>query len=304
MNRQGRHFSQRSAARLHRPLLRWYDRNKRPLPWRTTRSPYRILVSEVMLQQTQVSRVVPKYREFLRRFPTLRALANARRSDVITAWRGMGYNARAVRLHRAAQTIVKEWRERVPADPVILQTLPGMGRYTAHAVAAFAHGRDVPVVDTNISRVIRRLFPRASTSRSDWDLAQDLLPRSRTADWSQALMDLGATVCTAASPRCTACPLRSTCPSAFSRSVRVKAAKREPSRDGIPNRIYRGRIVECLRNNGHRAGVSLASIGRTVKRNFGKSDYPWIRKLIAGLERDGLVATMTKRKSLFVSLAE
>jgi A/G-specific adenine glycosylase len=170
-------------------LLAWFRRNGRNLPWRRTRDPYAILVSEVMLQQTQVERVVPRYLAWLERWPTVDALAAAPLADAIRAWQGLGYNRRAVSLHRAAQRIAAEgW----PDD---LTELPGVGRYTADAVAAFAFGAEVLPEDTNVRRVQERTGHRFGS------------------DCAQALMDLGATLCLARVPRCEACPLAACCPS-------------------------------------------------------------------------------------------
>src|SRR5665213_2757907 len=170
-------------------LLAWYSQNKRPLPWRETTDPYSILVSEVMLQQTQVDRVVPRWQAWLVRWPTVEALAAASPADVIREWQGLGYNRRALNLHRAAQQVAAHgW----PDD---LTELPGVGRYTADAVACFAYGRDVLPVDVNVRRVSERTG------------------HTFTAASAQALMDLGATVCLARIPRCAVCPLAEECPS-------------------------------------------------------------------------------------------
>jgi A/G-specific adenine glycosylase len=178
---------------MEKALLAWFSRNGRDLPWRRTRDPYAILVSEVMLQQTQVERVVPRYLEWLERWPTVDALAAASPADVIRAWQGLGYNRRGLNLHRAAQQIARRgW----PED---LTELPGIGPYTAAALASFAFGRDVLPVDTNVQRVRERT-------------GHDFSPRA-----GQALMDLGATVCLARVPRCGICPLAEACPSRGSR---------------------------------------------------------------------------------------
>src|SRR3972149_2283384 len=190
------HFSRR-RTKLKRVFLRWYAERGRSLPWRATQDPYRILVSEVMLQQTQVSRVFHKYGEFLERFPTLGSLARARTSSVIRAWSGLGYNARALRLQKIAQLVVRKFDGKIPSDPDVLLTLPGVGRYTANAVACFGFDRNVPVVDTNIHRVVSRVFSRSRSAgemiseRSAWRLAKNLLPHGSSRDWTHALMDLG-----------------------------------------------------------------------------------------------------------------
>ncbi len=178
-------------------LVGWYRQHSRPLPWRQTADPFAILVSELMLQQTQVSRVLPKYLEFLERFPTFDALALAGLAEVIRAWAPLGYNLRAVRLHEIARQVVERGGE-LPRDPLALQQLRGLGRYTAAAVACFAFGQPVAVLDTNVRRVLARVFlaepePRQVPQARLWKLAEAVLPVEHSYDWNQALMDLGAT---------------------------------------------------------------------------------------------------------------
>ena len=276
-------------------LLRWYRKHGRQLPWRNEENPYRILVSEVMLQQTQVSRVQTKYPEFLKKYPTFSKLASAKSSEAIRAWSGMGYNKRVLRLHALSQTIVQEFGGNLPSDVEGLRTLPGIGRYTANAIACFAFGSQVPVVDTNVARVFGRLYPPRGkvappTPSFVWELASEHLPRTRAHDWNQALMDLGATICTAARPRCEACPLQHLCPSAHSvpRKV-IRQSRVEPGRGGIPNRIYRGRAIEILRNLEPGTSMSSSSLARKVMTDFTKRDVPWFRSLLERLERDGMV---------------
>ena len=191
-----------------RKLLAWYKRNARVLPWRDTRNPYAVLVSEFMLQQTQVSRVLDYYPRFLKRFPTIEKLARARPKTVREAWEGMGYYARAANLHALAKQVA-ETGYRIPDDPEDLRTLPGVGRYTAGAVACFAYEKPVATVDTNVRRVLERAFG----SKDVWKLAEKLVPKKGERAWrfNQALMELGALVCTARKPKCPICPVRSDC---------------------------------------------------------------------------------------------
>ncbi len=182
-------------------VLAWYAANGADLPWRHTRDPYAILVSEVMLQQTQVSRVEPRYREWLVRWPTYTALAQAPAADVIVAWSGLGYNRRAISLHRCAQAVVELGG--FPSDPAELQKLPGIGPYTAAAVACFAFGAQIAAPDTNANRVLERAFGTTDVT----------VPEGRAYEWNQALFDLGREVCIARKPRCERCPLRAECPS-------------------------------------------------------------------------------------------
>jgi A/G-specific adenine glycosylase len=203
-----------------RRLRAWYRANCRDLPWRRTRDPYRVLVSELMLQQTQVSRVVPKYEEFLGRFPTLGHVAAAPAPHVMEAWRGLGYYARARNLHRLARHVTRDGGPgALPADPTALRALPGIGAYTAGAVASFAYERRAPLVDTNVARVLRRVFAphlKAKTgagAKALWQLAERALPRTGRTTWThnQALMELGALVCTARARHCARCPVRAVC---------------------------------------------------------------------------------------------
>jgi len=206
------------AAAFRRRLLAWYTRHRRDLPWRGERNPYAVLVSEIMLQQTQVARVRDYYPRFLARFPTCEALAAAAADAVRESWDGLGYYARARNLQRAAQHIVAECGGQVPARPEELRRLPGIGRYTAGAVASLAYGAPVAAVDTNAARVLARVFrirgPAATRSRRVWSRAESLVPPARPADWNQALMDLGALYCVARTPRCARCPVRRVCASA------------------------------------------------------------------------------------------
>ena len=215
------------ARRFGRLLRRWFRANGRDLPWRKTRDPYRVLVSELMLQQTQVSRVVTRYDEFLEAFPTLHDVARARRHRVMEAWAGLGYYARARNLHALARHVTDRGRDVaavLPADVDVLRTLPGIGAYTAGAVSSFAYERRAELVDTNVARVLKRVFAPETDLKSGrgqkhvWRIARELLPRTGSATWThnQALMELGALVCTARVARCAECPVRALCASALS----------------------------------------------------------------------------------------
>lgn len=198
-------------------LLEWYRREQRDLPWRRTRDPYRIWISEVLLQQTQVTTVIPYYERLLARFPDVEALANARLDDVLKVWEGAGYYARARNLHRAAREIVNERNGKFPRTVEGLLKLPGIGRYTAGAIASIAFKRDVPALDGNAIRVLCRHFgiredPKTNAVRAQLEeLATELIPQGQARDFNQALMELGARVCVARNPRCEVCPLRRSC---------------------------------------------------------------------------------------------
>ena len=204
---------------IARRLLEWYGREARSLPWRESRDPYAVWVSEIMLQQTRVDTVIPYYLRWMERFPTLAALAQAGEEDVLRLWEGLGYYSRARNLHRAAQMVVSQLEGRVPTDVTGLRRLPGVGDYTAGAIASIAYGLDEPALDGNIRRVLARLInleipaDEKDGTRRLWAQAKALLPAGRAGDFNQALMDLGATVCTPLKPACLLCPLQELCES-------------------------------------------------------------------------------------------
>lgn len=247
------------------------------------------------MQQTQVDRVIPYYRAWLRRWPTVRALAHARRSEVIRAWSGLGYNRRAVNLHWTAQTIVRVWQGRVPAAVADLETLPGIGAYTARAVAAFAFKQPVAFIDTNVRRVLGRVllgkpFPKTTDDAALQPRLERLVPL-RTPDlWHHALMDLGATVCLPR-PQCGECPLRRSC-RAYPRVLtasRPRRAARERFEDS--DRYWRGRIVQALRS-ATRVWTAERLFAAVGEQRLGR---PLFRRLLADLRRDGLVVLIGKR---------
>lgn len=198
-------------------LLTWFDSSRRPMPWRETRDPYRIWVSEIMLQQTQVKTVIPYYERWVQSFPTVEKLARAREATVLKHWEGLGYYSRVRNLHRAARQVVREHNGRVPDTLEGILSLPGIGRYTAGAVLSIAYGQPVPVLDGNVKRVLSRLFglhENGATRQSEnrlWQHAEALLPASRPGDFNQSLMELGATVCLPRNPMCLLCPVSGYC---------------------------------------------------------------------------------------------
>jgi A/G-specific adenine glycosylase len=198
-------------------LLDWFSRSRRDLPWRQDRDPYRIWVSEIMLQQTQVATVIPYFNRFLKAFPSVAALAAADLQDVLRLWEGLGYYRRARDLHRAARQIVLEYGSRIPDDRATLQTLPGIGRYTMGAILSQAFDQRLPILEANSQRVLSRLFGRADDPRSGqardwlWKAAEALLPARQAGEFNQALMELGALVCFPVAPECSACPLTKLC---------------------------------------------------------------------------------------------
>jgi A/G-specific adenine glycosylase len=206
-----------ARRRFRDRLLVWYDRHGRALPWRETDDPYHILVSEMMLQQTQVDRVLPKYHEWLDKFPSLAALAEASESQAVTAWYPLGYNIRPRRLHAIARESVARYGGRLPSDDATLRSFKGIGAYTAGAIRSFAFRQRAAILDTNVARVLFRVFvgrgnPKAhATKRHLWTVSGTLVPKRRVFDFNQALMDFGAMVCTARKPKCLLCPMRSGC---------------------------------------------------------------------------------------------
>jgi A/G-specific adenine glycosylase len=204
-------ISGKDAARFRRSLFAWYDKNRRDLPWRKTPDPYAIWLSEIMLQQTRVAAVLDHYRIFLERFPNVEALATAAEDDVLAAWSGLGYYRRARMLHQCAVEIVEEHAGRFPKNADALRELPGVGRYTAAAIASIAFGQPVAVVDGNVERVLQRVGGGQLTTQQIWARSQDMLSKTRPGDFNQAMMELGATVCLPREPRCPACPLRPWC---------------------------------------------------------------------------------------------
>ena len=274
------------AASVRRAILGWYAREHRDFPWRRTREPYAVLVSEVMLQQTQASRVVERFERFMRRFPTAEELAAARSADVIAEWSGLGYNRRAVMLQRAAAEVARDgW----PREPAALQRLPGVGAYTARAIASLAFGRPVGVVDTNVRRwLVRRFAVEDRPTRLQE--AADALASASTAEakpathgaddvaaWTHASMEFGAAVCRARNPRCDDCPVRDGCPSR-GRPARVVGA-RQPAFAGS-RRARRGALLRALAAaDGHR--LSLEAVGN--------ADPSALQEVVMTMEADGLV---------------
>ena len=285
-----------SAAAMNPSLLAWFDVQGRDLAFRRTREPYAVLVSEVMLQQTQAARVELSWTAFMERFPTVAALATASPAEVIRAWDGLGYNGRAVRLRRAAEAIVRGHAGRVPDEVATLEGLPGVGPYTARAVAAIAFGRPVAAIDTNVGRVVSRVRGRvvsrvrgltgsggAADPPADIQaLADDMVDAGRPADWTYAMMDVGALLCRPREPLCGECPLRSFC-----RSTGMAAAQQSPQNGvGVPfpatRRWLRGRIVARLRS---------APDGRWVRFDgaIGEHSAAAVDTALRQLVADGLV---------------
>ncbi len=307
----GQRIAPAHLSKVQAAVLDWYARHRRDLPWRKSRDPYAILVSEVMLQQTQVERVVPKYQEFMARFPDVHALAASGSGDVIRAWAPLGYNGRAIRLWRTARRVVAERGGNLPEDQAALRSFEGIGEYTAAAVACFAFGQNAAVADTNVRRVLGRVFrggghlsPRDATA-----LAWETLPEDKAPDWYQALMDLGAMVCDSRRPLCQECPAHSWCLAAG----RAGAVAEEPAvyrtgkrKGGAPfkgsSRYYRGRALDQLRLLAEGDSMPLRALGEAIRPGFMDDGSSWIEGLIAGLGRDGLVCLKETKDGVGVSL--
>lgn len=265
-----------------RLLLDWYEPRRADFPWRAAPDPYGVLVAEFMLQQTQVARVVPAHAAFLDRFPSVGALAAAAAADVVRAWAGLGYNRRAVALRRAAQAVVGRFGGRIPSDPADLVTLPGVGPYTAAAVASQAFGVPAAAVDTNVRRVVGRAVlgtsdaAPAAVARA----ASDWLDATDPGAWNQALMDLGREVCRPV-PGCASCPLRSACASA-AHGTPVPGARRAQAAPFEGSfRQLRGRVVALLRDE---APIRLAELAEALGEPVGR-----VALAVEALAADGLI---------------
>jgi A/G-specific adenine glycosylase len=270
----------RTLRRVRHAILAWYDREHRDFPWRGTGDPYAVLVSEVMLQQTQAARVAERFPRFLRRFPTPAALASAPAAAVLAEWSGLGYNRRALAVRDAAARVARDgW----PTSVAGLERLPGVGPYTARAIASLAFGQPVGVVDTNVRRWLLRRFPVADTPAA-LQVLSDHLARTgadrRAEDWTHATMELGAAVCRARDPRCTACPIARGCPSRGAAPT-IPVPRQAPLAGS--DRALRGAIVRELgASPGHRLRESV------LRGRVPVDDARWAR-VLGGLERDRLV---------------
>lgn len=277
-------FSPLKLKRFQESLLCWYDSSRRDLPWRKTRDPYRIWVSETMLQQTRVAAVLDYYRRFLERFPNVTALAAAREPDVLAAWSGLGYYRRARAMHSAAKIVISELHGQFPRTPEELERLPGIGRYTAAAISSIAFGRQAAVVDGNVERVLSRLLGEELRDRKEsWSHATALLNEVRPGDWNQAMMELGATTCLPVDPKCMVCPVRKWCKEP-GRNVKRKQTPRKQKEllFGLAQRRGSVYLVQRSRRNPLMAGmwelpavekVNDSAILHRTRHSITNSDY-------------------------------
>jgi A/G-specific adenine glycosylase len=249
-------------------LLDWYGRNQRTLPWRSSPTPYAVLVSELMLQQTQVDRVVPYFERFVARFPSFESLAAAPRAEVIRLWSGLGYNRRAVHLHEAAKVVVDRHGGKLPRDRLALEALPGIGPYTAGAVLSIAFGEAEAAPDTNVRRVVSRYaLGDGEDSREIDDAVRGLVPAAHAGDWNQALMDLGSAICLSRKPRCLLCPLRPGCRSAGQLGGATRKLPRASDAFAGSSRFYRGHLLRALTELPVETVVPMASLSQRLAVN-------------------------------------
>jgi A/G-specific adenine glycosylase len=289
---------------MQRALLRWYARAGREyLPWRVRRDPYYTVVSEFMLQQTQVDRVVPKFAEFVGLFPDFAALARASVADILRAWKGLGYNSRAVRLKDLAVAVVDEYDGAMPRAIERLRALPGIGPYTAAAIRAFAYDEEDAACDVNVRRVVHRVTlgvesPPLANSRDLDARARGLVPSGLAHDWNSAVMDLGATICTARAPKCAVCPLETYCAAAPIDASVLEAARKKHARPPSAQaalrferttRYARGRVVDRLRELPPGQAISLLDLHRDLAPVLPDRSPEEVGVVLAALVRDGLV---------------
>jgi A/G-specific adenine glycosylase len=265
---------------FQKKILDWYQRNKRDLPWRYTRDPYKILISEIMSQQTQISRVIPKYQAWIDRFPTIQDLAKASVSEVLRYWSGLGYNRRALNLKKTAEIVVERYGGKFPQQEKELLSLPGIGEYTARALLCFAFDKQIAVVDTNVRKVIlTQIFKNSQNNKSTDDktieqTAQKLLPKGKAYEWNQALMDYAGAVL---------------------KKEKIPIPKQ--SKFLGSHRYYRGQILKVLLQ---KKKVSFEKLGQLIKKEYTQSDEEWLRKLIVELRNEGFI-TFVDDIIIFVS---
>lgn len=284
-----------------RSLLNWYRRNARVFPWRAHDvDPYVVLVSEIMLQQTQAQRVAEALPRFLEHFPTVHALASATNAQMIRQWKGMGYNSRALRLRDAARRIVEDHHGLIPREVAALRALPGIGPYASASIVTFAFNKRVVVLDVNVRRVYSRWIRRQRTTidvEPDDVLtrfALNIIPVRSASRWHHAVMDLGATICTARKPLCSSCPMADLCPSADALEPAQRVKRTEPMFRGEPQRIWRGRFVDALRD-APRGLTPTSLIRTTMSHPLSQAERTWFTALIAALERDSVVTQRSGR---------
>ncbi|MCR4278340.1 MAG: hypothetical protein NUV81_00325 [bacterium] len=292
-------------------LLRWYRTHKRKLPWRdvmdANRNPdaYKIFVSEIMLQQTQVDRVIPKFRTWLKIFPTWKKLSDASNANVIRAWSGLGYNRRAIMIRDSARRVTEEG---VPQDEISWRALPGVGPYTSAVLAGFVNHKRTIAIDTNVRRVAGRAFcgiafpQQTDHERVHRALKKYIPKKGKTWEIAPAFMDLGSLICTTKNPNCSQCPLKSTCRaqkkgvSFNDHTPQKKGMEKHHLNKPFPDRIYRGRILACISND----AILISTLGKKIDETFSEQeDSAWLERMLTRLEKD-LLIQKTKKK-IFLS---
>jgi A/G-specific adenine glycosylase len=285
-----------ALRKLRHALLIWYDEHRRELPWRRDADPYRVWVSEIMLHQTRVAAVVDHYARFLRKFPTVQTLAAARGPSVLAVWSGLGYYHRARRMHQAAKLIARQRKGSFPRTAVEWRELPGIGRYTAAALASIAFGEAVAVVDGNVERVLDRAFGAAKGREAAWQRAESLLDRERPGDFNQAMMELGATVCTPRAPQCPVCPLHDWCASRGANNARPRSIrKRKQLAYGLAQKNGLVLLVQRPANASLMAGMWELPIFPDAQRN-GSGPVATLRHSITDTDYDVSVFTFPQGK--------
>ena len=286
------HMKKEKIQKLQKAVFVWYKKNGRHnLPWRRTNDVYHIAVAEIMLQQTNVPKVICKYEEFIQQYPTVDDLARASQRDVVLLWQGLGYNRRAVYLYKMAKIVVFDYEGIFKKDIAMLESLPGIGSYTSRSILIFAYNKNITTRDVNINRLVRRIYEKKEMH--DKTLAarvSAIFPHRRSRDWHNALMDIASAMCTKRLPKCTKCPLHEYCKSFPNPNDYVKTSKKEIGRNEcnkhVPRRIYRGRIIEYLRtNNGNRN-----EIGSNIKADWNVAvDDKWLEEILQKLKKEGMI---------------
>lgn len=286
------------VQKIQKHIFSWYKKyGRHDLPWRATDDIYHIVVSEIMLQQTNVPKVIEKYNSFIKIFPTIEDLANAAQKDVVLQWQGLGYNRRALYLKKMAESIAYDFGGEIPHDSDKLIALPGIGPYTSRSILIFAYNENIATWDVNIVRVLRRVHGEKIADNKKVDKwCQEFLPHNRSRDWHNALMDFASLICTKRTPKCESCPLKMVCrsypdPDDFVYVKRKEIGRSEKGKH-IPRRIYRGRIIEFLR---HQSGT-IDEIGCEIKSDWIKTqDQKWCEDVLRGLEKDEMIMCKNDR---------
>ncbi len=301
-------------------LLLWYKENKRDLPWRKNVSAYEVVISEFMLQQTQVSRVIIKYQEFLEKFPTIQDLAKASKAEVISLWSGLGYNRRALLLHSFAKEVCEKYEGVIPFVPEALLKLSGIGPYTACSIASFAYNKPEPAIDVNVRRIFMRYLhgidqglPMGKIDEKKlFSMIKEMIPQNESSDFHNALMDFGSLVCLRDKPLCSTCLLKGSCtfyPLYKEQKERVLFVMEKKNEKGayergkhIPNRIFRGRIVEFVRKN-EEVVISFSDFGRMIKEDYTQNEEKWLVMLCEKLKKEGFLSYSLEQDKITFKLS-